>query len=945
MTSCPYVTTLNPPPVVGPDNPPCNSCQELVDGTFNNASNNIMGGQDPNDWISPLQMGRRRRVMHLSPIRKFAKDVNSDAINTWNITLSEMWDFDIQMYQDIIVKAGNTLTVKCKIAMAKGGKIIVEKGAKLVVDGGEITTWSKSDLWKGIEVEGTYGQPQLIFNPTGYAADFGIVNIINNALITNAHNGVTNARSDANGNIIWGNQGGIIIAENANFVNNLRDVQFLSYQNPMGNDRSYFHKCNFKTTSALINNWFPIVRVSMWDTRGISFLGCNFEYAAGNAYQLSNKGEGIYSIDATYNIDQYCANNNNNPCNTPIKTQFKGFDNGLVVDNSNPLRVVRVMNTNFYDNHFSSTFYNNVTTPIFENNYVRTSSIGGAGTGLYLNNCKNYNVRNNTFLQNTALVDGGDVGIYANNSQAGAHSIYRNSFANFAVGIGAIDNNSGVANSTDGLKMNCNDFTPIANAYDVALMGTTPTVMKTQGQTNLFLTNATNLVRNRYAAPTACSNCETQWYIQDASAKLYDHGANSNANTRPVPQPELSDVAVNVVNSGKSLLPAHCPPSNTPPNPPCPCSLCCRLADINSAFGAAKAQVNNGLTDYNTKLDNGNTQTLLTAIYSTINPVNLKNMLAAAPFLSDTVLKAYFSKTGVPPGHVKDVHWLNAPVTGAVWEKLSALNLPIIIKNQITTRQNAVKGSNRDGALAQINLAKFNLQDVASQKLNYFLTDDLPASKDSVVKELQTNPGGLPDAEMLLVFAHLNKGDITEATKANLDLKSVRPQLADYMEKLISLQTVPEKAFSLNNKPGDLQFLTAYAANTQNTGYSGAQAILKFVKGINYQVPRLYPVQQSNSARSLNDQINDISHNEAEISDFKVYPNPANQIVSFMHNKNAECTHITLTSALGTVVYTADVKANNPTEINLSNFNAGMYLLTAYNGKLKVYQTKVIYIK
>ena len=68
-------------------------------------------------------------------------------------------------------------------------------------------------------------------------------------------------------------------------------------------------------------------------------------------------------------------------------------------------------------------------------------------------------------------------------------------------------------------------------------------------------------------------------------------------------------------------------------------------------------------------------------------------------------------------------------------------------------------------------------------------------------------------------------------------------------------------------------------------------------------------------------------------------------MLNFIYKANAECTNITLTTALGTVVYTANVKVNAVTEINLSNFNAGMYLLTAYNGKTKVYQTKVMCIK
>ncbi|MDP3557798.1 MAG: hypothetical protein Q8T03_10520 [Bacteroidota bacterium] len=135
-----------------PTNPPCMSCCEIIPDT----SNNIMSGARYNRWISPLQMGRRIRTMHLDAnnghnLRQFAKDIESDHKNAWVINTNELWDFDIQMYNDIIVKPGVTLTITGKVAMAIDGKIKLEKGAKLIVDGAKITGWCKSDSWIGIE--------------------------------------------------------------------------------------------------------------------------------------------------------------------------------------------------------------------------------------------------------------------------------------------------------------------------------------------------------------------------------------------------------------------------------------------------------------------------------------------------------------------------------------------------------------------------------------------------------------------------------------------------------------------------------------------------------------------------------------------------------------------------------------------------------------------------
>ncbi|MBA3680711.1 MAG: hypothetical protein H0W73_06040 [Bacteroidetes bacterium] len=135
-----------------PINTPCFSCYESTPDT----SNNIMGGQRYNLWMSPLQMGRRIRSFHINSnagrnLRHFAKDMESEHKNVLTITENEMWDFDIQLYKDVVVKAGKTLIIKCKVAMAINGKIKLEAGAKIIIDGGEITCWCKTGDWQGIE--------------------------------------------------------------------------------------------------------------------------------------------------------------------------------------------------------------------------------------------------------------------------------------------------------------------------------------------------------------------------------------------------------------------------------------------------------------------------------------------------------------------------------------------------------------------------------------------------------------------------------------------------------------------------------------------------------------------------------------------------------------------------------------------------------------------------
>jgi len=110
-------------------------------------TNNLMGGANWNNYISPMQMGKMRRAMALNTIRKYAKEESSSTTN-WMVNENETWDFDIQMYQDILVTSGTTLTITGKVAMANQGKITLENGAHLIINGGAITCWG--NLWNGI---------------------------------------------------------------------------------------------------------------------------------------------------------------------------------------------------------------------------------------------------------------------------------------------------------------------------------------------------------------------------------------------------------------------------------------------------------------------------------------------------------------------------------------------------------------------------------------------------------------------------------------------------------------------------------------------------------------------------------------------------------------------------------------------------------------------------
>lgn len=132
-------------------NPPANyACAHQRDGdAYDNnlrTTNNIMGNSAL-EYLSPLQLGTIHRTLALKNVRKYVKEMNS-AVSNVTVNQNEIWDFDIQMYQNILVTNGATLNIICKVAMANNGIIKVDPGATLVLSGAQLTSWGS--MWDGI---------------------------------------------------------------------------------------------------------------------------------------------------------------------------------------------------------------------------------------------------------------------------------------------------------------------------------------------------------------------------------------------------------------------------------------------------------------------------------------------------------------------------------------------------------------------------------------------------------------------------------------------------------------------------------------------------------------------------------------------------------------------------------------------------------------------------
>jgi len=381
--------------------------------------------------------------------------------------------------------------------------------------------------------------------------------------------------------------------------------------------------------------------------------------------------------------------------------------------------------------------------------------------------------------------------------------------------------------------MNCNDFSETANQYDIMVAGNgtganVPTVMKTQGVIGIAAT-PTNVVRNKYGA--ACWN-QSKWYTSGNSTKVVDHGTNSDAITKPLPQPGCSSGSiVNVVASSYSLT----------YNIDCP--------------------------------------------------------------------------TVLPSGGG----------TGDPWTRLPNINTYI------------------SGLIAQGTSADpFELKAAMAAKLECFLTDTLPSSKDSVINVLLANPGNMSNIKVKLTFAYMNKEDYTHATST---ANSMPTGLADWkalLLKLIDIYQEPEKIYAVNTNTAYRSFLEGYANTEGKDGRGIAQAILKFVCGIDYTEPRPLPEEMSERKANVGDFQE--SNQQVELSgQIKVYPNPAQGGVNIKYESDDKTPLlIEVKDLLGKIIYTNFISSAKEQYVPLHDFSNGVYLLSVTRNKELVYKTKLV---
>src|SRR5690606_3480017 len=127
-------------------------------------------------------------------------------------------------------------------------------------------------------------------------------------------------------------------------------------------------------------------------------------------------------------------------------------------------------------------------------------------------------------------------------------------------------------------------------------------------------------------------------------------------------------------------------------------------------------------------IDDGDTEGLLDLVQnSSMTEADLRNiLLSKSPYLSDTVLKAYFARIATPVGILTSVHTANRPVSPSVWDVIIGRGFgPSSQQDTLDAHQSLDAISKRDELIGEWATAKFELGYIYSEKISYFLRDTL----------------------------------------------------------------------------------------------------------------------------------------------------------------------------------------------------------------------------
>lgn len=838
----------------------------------------------------------------------------------WNITTNTTWNGRMNLFSTLVVESGVTLTVTGKIVVFGDQKIIVKPGGQLKLDGGTITS-ECGDMWQGIYVQGDRTKKQTNSNQ-------GYVYMINQSKIEHAKNAIT---YDG-----YAKSGGIIRAINSSFVNNKRDIQFLSYHyhpstsNPSyeANNRSYFSNCIFEVNDHYTGtSTFP--NVTLWDVNGVHF-NPNNTFIDNRTNYTGTRRVGINSIDASYIINSNIFIN----LDYGIKAhQTQVLPNGkyIKVDNSNfdCLRGV------FFQGLDKSRVQNNT---FITDNTNYTSGNSATPYGIYLEMCDHYEVEENTLTSNADINGGITAGILVANHHGDDTEIYKNNITGHTVGVEAIDQNKPVTftgTNNAGLEIICNDFENSLADIFVANGGNNNVPIKgiSRYQGNISGQLADNLFANN------SPNIYTNYGNENENITYFHHPVSQN--TRLYPNIHDASIVPSDHINGKTYI-QNCPSSTV--------GTVGSISSVLSAKNIAVFNLSNTQSTYYSLIDGGETAKLELDVKETVDEEaynQYMELMDKAGYLSEEVLMEVAKKEdGFTLAMIRNILVAN-PLSAKIKELDEVLDnrmnqLPQYMRNQIKLGKTTL--STKEFLELEVIQSKKELDAIIQDGIEITSIDSTILNPKSVLLDLLSNTGVFNyDLKRLKIYASDEDIDGMDNVKTVIDSYKLTEKQAKYVDEIynfVNLKlTWKQKGYLINQLPQNEINSLIDLANKNTMISASAMGLLALNNQLDYQEPVYMP----ELSKSYNINIEEDLINPDEY--LLIYPNPTADFISVRYSYLAPYNNLILaiSDIQGKVVHKEVLtKYEDEIILLLKDYNNGNYIVTISADDKVIFSDKII---
>jgi hypothetical protein len=854
----------------------------------------------------------------------------------------------------IVVEPGVVFTVNSTLSFVENARLIVEPGGKLIVNGGTLTNGCSNAFWEGVEVRGHSNLSQT-------PANQGVVELKNNARINHAKCGIRTAEvviGDETWGYNWSSTGGIIKAENSMFLNNIKDVEFLSYNNIHNNNNqsieynnvSKFSGCRFLVDEELAGISSLNCRVSLFEVDGVHFTNSEFEIAQTSPYSQNIAGSGIYSLASSPIVSSTCncplnAFNEGNPSDITAQTLFttssdyshpslfRNFKYGIRLSGDGGIQNPVIRNSVFQDNQYGIWVGAQNATTIYRNKFkIPDLHLIEQCAGVFLGKCNHYNVSRNVF-EGEENSQYNSVGVYVKDSPENANEIYLNDFDYLKYGIIAEGDQAENSPVLGGLQLLCGKYSNVtwSNSVIPNLGQTFAEIAIDQGhQTYPQITASSDLAGNLFAnASTSASPFSDYFNCMGCNIIKY-HAHDSNSNSAVVPDNITSNVLVDENNIPFTSRWNACPVEHAllPEK-----SLLVELVELNdSIINVEKAQ-------YYQLIDGGQTGAVVGFISNPNNSSALirENLLPLCPYLSVTALDTLLDRTAsMNPWHLSELLIACSPLDPVVLKRINnEIALPSYFLGLINEYQDG--GNERLQKETAIKAANINKNRAFGKLLELELSNDTLVRNYSEMEALFETNSDMSESVMLYEI-YRAQGKFEEAsTVYEAYLRDTLSAEENALNDIIfEISNNGGYAFADSSQQQALQSLL----NSEESIRMQVKSALELITKEPFECEFLYPEIPKSKVNRMDEEPN-------RISLLEVYPNPVSEdfTVGFVLPSDQQNSALNIYNSQGQLIDQIDLSKDNGIHyLNARNWQAGLYILDliVYG---KVVESKSVVVK